>query len=95
MLGPRALVVALASMLAAAPALAQPRKDNRPPQDVANDLVKQAIAKSQAGDHLAAIDLYLNAYSLIPQHILLSNVGVGLVRRRLQSLIAPLPSNGR
>ncbi|HWO25757.1 MAG TPA: tetratricopeptide repeat protein [Kofleriaceae bacterium] len=71
----RTLVLALASMLAAAPALAQPKSSNRPPQDVANDLVKQAITKSQAGDHLAAIDLYLSAYTLIPQHTLLSNVG--------------------
>jgi hypothetical protein len=62
-------------VLAAAPALAQPKGANRPPQDVANDLVKQAITKSQAGDHLGAIDLYLSAYSLIPQHTLLSNVG--------------------
>src|SRR5215510_8819840 len=76
MLGrPRALVVALASVLAAAPAMAQPKQANRPPQDVANDLVKQAITKSQQGDHLAAIDLYLSAYSLVPQHTLLSNVG--------------------
>jgi serine/threonine-protein kinase len=76
MLGrPRALAAALASLLAAAPVMAQPKGSNRPPQDVANDLVKQAISKSQAGDHLAAIDLYLAAYSLIPQHPLLSNVG--------------------
>lgn len=76
MLGrPRMLVVALASVLVAAPVMAQPKQANRPPQDVANDLVKQAITKSQQGDHLAAIDLYLSAYSLIPQHTLLSNVG--------------------
>ena len=75
MLGRPAFAAALASVLAAAPALAQPKSPNRPPQDVANDLVKQAITKSQAGDHLAAIDLYLSAYSLIPQHTLLSNVG--------------------
>lgn len=76
MLGrPRALAAALASLLAAAPAMAQPKSANRPPQDVANDLVKQAITKSQQGDHLGAIDLYLSAYSLIPQHTLLSNVG--------------------
>jgi tetratricopeptide (TPR) repeat protein len=75
MLGrPGALVLALASVLAAAPAMAQP-KANRPPQDVANDLVKQAITKSQQGDHLGAIDLYLKAWSLLPQHTLLSNVG--------------------
>lgn len=73
---PRALVAALASLLVAAPVMAQPRPSpNRPPQDIASDLVKQAITKSQAGDHLGAIDLYLNAYSLLPQHLLLSNVG--------------------
>lgn len=73
---PRALAAALASLLVAAPVMAQPRPSpNRPPQDIASDLVKQAITKSQAGDHLGAIDLYLNAYSLLPQHLLLSNVG--------------------
>ncbi|HWU86077.1 MAG TPA: hypothetical protein VN253_02335 [Kofleriaceae bacterium] len=73
---PRALAAALVPLLAAAPAMAQPKSpSNRPPQEVANDLVKQAIAKSQAGDHLGAIDLYLSAYSLLPQHLLLSNVG--------------------
>jgi tetratricopeptide (TPR) repeat protein len=73
---PRALAAALASLLVATPVMAQPRPSpNRPPQDIASDLVKQAITKSQAGDHLGAIDLYLNAYSLLPQHLLLSNVG--------------------
>lgn len=76
MLGrPRALAAALASVLAATPAMAQPKSSNKSPQEVASDLVKQAITKSQQGDHLAAIDLYLNAYSLLPQHTLLSNVG--------------------
>ena len=76
MLGrPGALAAALASVLVASPVMAQPKSPNRPPQDVANDLVKQAITKSQGGDHLGAIDLYLSAYSLIPQHTLLSNVG--------------------
>src|SRR5258706_10262291 len=61
----------------AAPTLAQPKS---PPQvtpnamQVASDLVKKAIAKSQAGDHNGAIDLYLQAYQLSPQHALLSNV---------------------
>lgn len=68
----RALAAALASLLAAAPALAQPK---RPAPDPSMELVKQAIAKSQAGDHLGAIDLYLQAYNLNPQHTLLSNVG--------------------
>lgn len=71
----RVLAAALASSLVAAPVMAQPKGANRPPADVANDLVKQAITKSQQGDHLGAIDLYLAAYSLIPQHTLLSNVG--------------------
>lgn len=71
----RVLAAALASSLIAAPVMAQPKGANRPPADVANDLVKQAITKSQQGDHLGAIDLYLAAYSLIPQHTLLSNVG--------------------
>jgi hypothetical protein len=71
----RLLAAALVSSLVAAPAMAQPKGSNRPPADVANDLVKQAITKSQQGDHLGAIDLYLAAYSLIPQHTLLSNVG--------------------
>ncbi len=76
MLGrPRALAAALASVLVTSPVMAQPKSPNRPPADVANDLVKQAITKSQQGDHLGAIDLYLSAYSLIPQHTLLSNVG--------------------
>lgn len=41
----------------------------------AGELVKQAIAKSQAGDHAAAIDLYEQAYMLVPQPLLLSNIG--------------------
>jgi tetratricopeptide (TPR) repeat protein len=41
----------------------------------AGDLVKKAIAKSQAGDHTLAIDLYQQAYTIIPQPLLLSNIG--------------------
>ena len=41
----------------------------------AGELVKQAIAKSQAGDHAAAIELYQQAYMLVPQPLLLSNIG--------------------
>ena len=70
---PRALAACLASLLVASPVMAQPKSPpSRPPQELANDLVKQAITKSQAKDHLGAIDLYLQAYSLIPQHTLLS-----------------------
>ena len=52
-------------------ALAQPN----PKVQTAGELVKQAIAKSQSGDHQAAIELYLAAYNLVPQPILLSNIG--------------------
>jgi tetratricopeptide (TPR) repeat protein len=72
---PRALAAVLASVLTTAPVMAQPKSPNRPPKDVATDLVKQAIAKSQQGNHLDAIELYLSAYSLDAQHTLLSNVG--------------------
>jgi tetratricopeptide (TPR) repeat protein len=41
----------------------------------AGELVKQAIAKSQAGDHSSAIELYEQAYMLVPQPLLLSNIG--------------------
>jgi tetratricopeptide (TPR) repeat protein len=41
----------------------------------AGELVKKAIAKSQAGDHELAIELYKQAFDIIPQPILLSNIG--------------------
>jgi tetratricopeptide (TPR) repeat protein len=41
----------------------------------AGDLVKKAIAKSQAGDHELAIELYKQAYDVVPTPILLSNIG--------------------
>jgi hypothetical protein len=61
----------LALLLVPTLALAQSAKDKQK----AGDLVKQAIAKSQAGDHQAAVDLYNEAYKLIPQPLLLSNIG--------------------
>jgi hypothetical protein len=71
MMGLRASFVVL---LVSGVALAQP-----PPTDAqkqqAGDLVKKAIAKSQAGDHESAIKLYLDAYAIVPNPILLSNVG--------------------
>lgn len=73
----RALSAVLASLLVASPVLAQPT----PPEPTAaekakaGDLVKKAIAKSQAGDHAAAIDLYLESYKVIPTPLLLSNIG--------------------
>ncbi len=55
-------------------ALAQPKPT--PVQlQAAGDLVKKAIARSQAGDHTLAIELYQQAFTIIPQPILLSNIG--------------------
>ncbi len=55
--------------------MAQPKPPTAAEKQQAGDLVKQAIAKSQEKDHLAAIDLYLKAYSVVPLPTLLSNVG--------------------
>jgi tetratricopeptide (TPR) repeat protein len=68
----RASVLVLA--LTPAVALAQPPPTPAQKQ-VASEKVKKAIAKSQAGDHETAVDLYLEAYAIIPQPLLLSNVG--------------------
>ncbi len=74
--GSRTTAALLASLLAASPALAQPRK---PPSEkdrrTAGDLVRKAIALSGAGDHSAAIEVYLQAYTVVPDSILLSNIG--------------------
>jgi tetratricopeptide (TPR) repeat protein len=73
----------VASCVLASPAVAEPReareRDSKAVSDkdkqVASDLVKKAIARSQAGDHSAAIDIYLQAYTIVPNSILLSNIG--------------------
>lgn len=65
---------AAALLLVATAASAQPQPTPAQKQQASN-LVKQAIAKSQAGDHGTAIELYLQAYALIPQPLLLSNIG--------------------
>lgn len=65
---------AWALVLVASSAAAQPAPSPAQKQQ-AGSLVKQAIAKSQAGDHATAIELYLQAYALIPQPLLLSNIG--------------------
>jgi hypothetical protein len=58
-----------------APAIAAAQQPTAQQKQQASDLVKKAIAKSQAGDHESAVDLYLNAYEIIPQPLLLSNIG--------------------
>lgn len=67
----RAVIVALVLAAAPATALAQSAKDKQK----AGEKVKQAIAKSQAGEHEAAVALYEEAYKIIPQPLLLSNIG--------------------
>ena len=62
----RAVAVVMASLLVAAPVLAQPKPPSDKDKQQAGELVKKAIAKSQASDHQAAIDLYKQAYDLIP-----------------------------
>ncbi len=71
--GPRGLAALLATLLLASPARAQQVTDAQ--QRQAEKLVKAAITKSQAGEHAAAIKLYLEAYQLVPLPVLLSNVG--------------------
>lgn len=63
--------LALALMVLPGLALANPTPKE---QQKARELVKQAIAKSQSGDHPAAIELYNDAYKIIPQPLLLSNI---------------------
>ncbi len=79
----RAVAAVMASTLVAAPLLAQPKPPTDREKQQAGDLVKKAIAKSQAGDHQAAIDLYTQAYNLIPDPPygppLLPNIGTELL----------------
>jgi hypothetical protein len=77
MLGSRVLLTA--ACLIPFVARAQPKGPQPPPPAVV-DLVKQGIAKSQAGDHLGAIEKYKEAYRLAPdQYTLLSNIGTEYV----------------
>ena len=69
----RAVVTLGAVILASAVASAQPQPNDAQKKQ-AGDLVKKAIAKSKDGDHAAAIELYLQAYAIVPQPLLLSNI---------------------
>jgi tetratricopeptide (TPR) repeat protein len=73
--GSRRIAALLASVLLANPALAQPKGPSDKDKQIAGDLVKKAIARSQAGDHSAAIEIYLQAYTIAPNSLLLSNIG--------------------
>lgn len=67
----RVLSALVASLLLAQPALAQSPAKRREAQE----LTKLAIAKAQAGDHNGAVELYLQAYAVVPAPALLSNIG--------------------
>lgn len=69
-------LAALAALLVAGPALAQP--PGTPPaknRRAASELVKKANERVDAGDFAAAIDLYQQAYALAPDAGLLPNIG--------------------
>jgi hypothetical protein len=69
----RAAVALLVAAAGAAHAQPSPPSDKQ--RHEAGELVKKAIANSQAGEHDSAIELYLQAYAMIPTPILLSNIG--------------------
>jgi hypothetical protein len=66
------LVVVTVAGLSAARAEPRPTAKD---QQLARDLVSKAIARSQAGDHEAAIASYVKAFSILPNPVLLSNIG--------------------
>ena len=68
-------VIALLALCLAGSAHAEPKPPTEKDRQIASELVKKAIAKSQAGEHAAAIDIYLQAYTIVPNSILLSNIG--------------------
>jgi tetratricopeptide (TPR) repeat protein len=71
-------LVAAVGVLALASAVAPRAQAQAPSASVkarAQQLAKEAAAKSQAGDHERAIDLYNQAYMLVPVPVLLSNIG--------------------
>ena len=84
-IGTQAVATALTAALLASSTIAgaqpasAPTSPNGAPTDKqkqqAGDLVKRAIAKAQAGGFTDAIDLYLQAYAILPEPVLLSNVG--------------------
>jgi tetratricopeptide (TPR) repeat protein len=74
----RRIAVLVAAALLGGPAratLADPKPISAKDQKLASELVKKAIAMSQAGDHDAAIKLYKDAYLVAPNSLLLSNIG--------------------
>jgi hypothetical protein len=64
----------LAALMLASPALAEPKGPSEKDKQTASELVKKAIVKSQAGDHESAIKIYLQANTIVPNPVLLSNI---------------------
>ncbi len=73
-LRPTAAVVAAALITTPLTSVAQPKPPTESQKAQVSELVKKAIAKSQAGDHTNAIDLYQQAYIIVPVPVLLSNI---------------------
>ncbi len=74
----RRIAVLLASALLAGPArpaLADPKPASAKDQKLASELVKKAIALAEAGDHAGAIQLYKDAFKLVPNVLLLPSIG--------------------
>jgi hypothetical protein len=68
----------VATALLAGHAVADPKPATPPPSEkdrqLGSELVKKAIARSRAGDHETAIEIYLQANTLAPNPLLLSNI---------------------
>ncbi len=73
-LRPTAAVVAAALITTPIISVAQPAPPTTSQKTQVSELVKKAIAKSQAGDHTSAIDLYQEAFIVVPVPVLLSNI---------------------
>lgn len=73
--GARSVAALLATLLVASPALAQRKAPSDKDKQFAGELVKRAIARSQAGDHDAAIAIYQQAYATVASSALLTNIG--------------------
>jgi hypothetical protein len=72
----RCLAVLIPTLLAGtAAADPAPRPPSEADRKLASELVKKAIARSQDGDHQAAIEIYMQANTLAPNSLLLSNIG--------------------
>src|SRR3954466_6388277 len=80
--GWRRTAAVLASITVASltvPASAQPVRSAKDRQ-AANALVTKAIARADAGDHDGAIELYRQAYNIVPDPALLTNIGAQLAQ---------------